>query len=337
MSEDATQLKVIVIGYGRMGERHADIYAASPHFVLAGICSREKQRVAIEAKFDDAVYYENLSNAIEIETPDLVCISTHIESHDELTRLALQNGCHVFLEKPVTESVFGSIALMQEAEIAERKLIVGHMLHHDQMWIRFCQACRELPGPVHLNIHLDQHSSAEEWEIHKKILLHSTIATDCAIHFFDMMSQALHGKILRVTGETNRTHDVESINDNYLSATVEFDGGSTGTYTSGWGPGFDAAPVTSIVASGVRETVRINEVDDEARIVRVDTNGAESVLYSEKSHLLNATEKQQEFVYQAITEGLDLDVHHRRTLDCMRVAEAADLSIAVGQPIELDV
>ena len=103
----------IIIGFGRMGRRHVEVYADSPNFLLTGICGRDRQRSEIESRFRNAAFYTDLDKAIANESPDIVCISTHVESHDRLTRLALENGCHVFLEKPVTADVVESRALLK--------------------------------------------------------------------------------------------------------------------------------------------------------------------------------------------------------------------------------
>lgn len=336
MNKRYAPLKVIVIGYGRMGRRHAEVYAASPDYLLVAICGRQKQRSEIESSYPDVAFYTDFNSAIVSESPDLVCICTHVDSHDRLTRLALEHGCHIFLEKPVTTTVAESRALLELAHQKGRKLIVGHILHHDQLWINFINACRQLPGPIDIEIHLDQHSSGEEWDIHKKILENSTIASDCAIHFFDIIAQAINAPARTVIASSARTHDIESINDNYLSATVEFADGSTGTYKSGWGPGFEASAVYKMTAVGQNESILIKEANDEARIIKIHSDGTEQIIYSELTHLENATHSQQEFVCGTINEDRDIDSHHQRTLACMQVAEAADQSIADAQPVTLN-
>ncbi len=337
MNSNVAPLRVVVIGFGRMGRRHVEVYADSPNFLLTGICGRDRQRSEIESRFRNAAFYTDLDKAIANESPDLVCISTHVESHDRLTRLALENGCHVFLEKPVTADVVESRALLKFSKAKQKKLIVGHILHHDRLWIEFINACHALSGPIEIKIHLDQHSSGEKWDIHKRILQNSTIASDCAIHFFDIMSQAINAQLRTVVASSFRTHDIKLINDNYLSAMVEFSDGSKGTYKSGWGPGFESPAVTKICAVGGDESILVEELNDQTKIIKLHSDGTEQIIYSELSHLENATQAQQEFVYRAINEDLDLEFHHQRTLACMEVAEAADRSIAESEAMTLNI
>lgn len=335
MTSTEQVLRVVLIGFGRMGKRHAEVYAASTKFDLVAICGRKRQRPEIESMFPYAEFCSTLADALSRHNPDLVCVSTHTDSHDKLSRMALEHDCHVFLEKPVASNVFAAEELILFAKSVGKKFVVGHIFHHDLLWAAFIEECRALSGPLKLFIRLDQHSKGDEWAIHQKILKNSTIAADCAIHYFDIMTQATGVKPISVRGTAKRTHKNKDINDNYLAATVEYSDGSIGTYESAWGPGFKGAGVTKILVEGEGGTVSIVEDTDRAVVLVGRPDGSTTEVYADSKHLERATHDQQIFVYACITQNGSLDSHHQRTLSCMAVADAVDVSIAMSTKIHL--
>lgn len=317
-------LKVLLVGFGRMGRRHAVVYDKSDNFDLVAICGREYQRHDANTAHKQAGFFTDYDQALAGTRPDLVCISTHIDTHDEYSRKAIEQGSHVFLEKPATTSVATTRQLIEYANARHLKLIIGYVLHHDLLWATFIEECRKLERPLQIVIQLDQHSAGEEWAIHQKILHDSSIASDCAIHFFDIMTQAIQREPASVDAITMNTHNDASLNDNSLSTTVTYTDGSTGTYVSAWGPGFQAEPLSAIHANGQDGSVSIAEGEGRSDVVVRRKDQSDEIVYSDLLHLEHATEQQQDFVFGCISHDLDLSEHHRRTLLSMQLAEETD-------------
>ncbi len=274
----------------------------------------------------DVAFFTDYDQALASLRPDLVCISTHTDTHDEYARKAIEQGSNVFLEKPATTSLTTTSQLIDYANGRNIKLIVGYILHHDRLWATFIEECRKLERPVQIVIQLDQHSEGEEWAAHQKILRDSSIAFDCAIHFFDIMTQAIQREPASVDAITRNTHNDASLNDNSLSSTITFADGSTGTYISAWGPGFKADPLSAIQATGQNGIVSIIEDEGRSDVVVRQKDQCDEIVYSDSLHLEHATEQQQAFVFECISNDLDLSEHHRRTLLSMKLAEEADLA-----------
>src|SRR3989475_972777 len=71
-------------------------------------------------------YYSDLTELLSDARPDVVHITTPPESHFDIARFCLEQGCHVYVEKPFTlhgEEHQGLVALANEKG---RKLTVGH-------------------------------------------------------------------------------------------------------------------------------------------------------------------------------------------------------------------
>lgn len=61
---------------------------------------------------------------------DAVVIATPPQSHAELACDALRNGLHVFVEKPLATSLADALAIESAGRVAERVVMVGHILEH---------------------------------------------------------------------------------------------------------------------------------------------------------------------------------------------------------------
>ena len=49
--------------------------------------------------------FDSYEKGLAETKPDAVCITTYPDTHYEYTKLALEAGCHVFLEKPIAETI----------------------------------------------------------------------------------------------------------------------------------------------------------------------------------------------------------------------------------------
>jgi predicted dehydrogenase len=118
-----TPLRVVVAGAGLMGRWH--IHAArAAGATIAGVVDREPARARAHAPHGADVATE-LGPALRLK-PDVVHICTPPDSHLELCHTALEAGCHVIVEKPVTPTTAGAAALQARATELGRLLVPVH-------------------------------------------------------------------------------------------------------------------------------------------------------------------------------------------------------------------
>ena len=93
------KLRVLVVGCGHMGKSHARAYHnLSPDFTIVGLvargpASRGKLNAELGGSYAEfADYYQALAQT----KPDVVCISTYVETHAPYALAALEAGAHVF-------------------------------------------------------------------------------------------------------------------------------------------------------------------------------------------------------------------------------------------------
>jgi predicted dehydrogenase len=124
----SSKVKVAVLGTGSLGQNHVRIYAelaAMGQVELVGIhdLSAETAR-KIAAKYNVRIFN---SVAEAAAAADALNIVTPTTTHFELAKLLLQQGKHVLVEKPMTDSSEQAAELIQIAQQKYCVLQVGHV------------------------------------------------------------------------------------------------------------------------------------------------------------------------------------------------------------------
>ena len=94
------EIKIVVVGGGRIGVMHARIVAELAGVNLAGVVIRSGDRTALDAAgLTETKLFGDLDDALQ--HCDAVLIAASSDSHIELIRRAVAAGKHVLCEKPV--------------------------------------------------------------------------------------------------------------------------------------------------------------------------------------------------------------------------------------------
>jgi len=355
-------LRVLVVGCGHMGSSHARAYQRIPEFEIVGLVSRSPaSREALNQSLGGGyALFSNFYQALETTHPDVVSINTYPDTHEEYAVSAFRAGAHVFLEKPVAPTVAGCRRVLEAAEKAHRKLVVGYILRHHPSWIKFIEIARTLGKPLVMRMNLNQQSEGHAWQVHKNLMLSASPLVDCGVHYVDVMCQMTRARPVRVAAIGARlTDEIAPEMYNYGQLQVVFDDGSVGWYEAGWGPmmsevAFFIKDVVgpkgcvniaaihagaesqsdNIEAHTKTEALRVhyNERDQDGRFTRPD----EIIdLQDEPTHD-DLCEREQRFLLKAIRDDLDLSEHWKDALNSLRVVVAADESVRTGKVVTLD-
>ena len=103
-------IKAAVIGLGKMGISHAAILGGLPDVELAAVCDTDGLIQSGFGKLTRIPFFTDYRKMIDTVRPDCVYVITPTRMHYEMVKYALQNGCHVFCEKPFA---VGSIRRME--------------------------------------------------------------------------------------------------------------------------------------------------------------------------------------------------------------------------------
>ena len=121
-------VKVAVLGVGGLGQHHARIYAEmeqAGNVEFVGLYDPNLERAREIAEKNGVRALESMEAALE--QADGVSIVTPTVTHHELASKFLKAGCHVLVEKPITDEADQAAELVQLAQEKDRVLQVGHV------------------------------------------------------------------------------------------------------------------------------------------------------------------------------------------------------------------
>jgi predicted dehydrogenase len=132
-------LRICVIGMGPIGNRHAKIYNEDELADLVGVCDIIKDRADAAAEAHGAEAFYDAQKMLDEVKPDCVSVTTggyeYGSDHHKPTMEALQAGCHVLCEKPISNEIAEGEEMVATAR--EKQLCLGVNLNH-----RFTPAAR---------------------------------------------------------------------------------------------------------------------------------------------------------------------------------------------------
>ncbi|HEY9342820.1 MAG TPA: Gfo/Idh/MocA family oxidoreductase [Hanamia sp.] len=238
MAEKIKLLRVLIVGCGNMGTSHAMAYHNLDGFKICGIVSRGNSKEVLNQKLENKYQlFSDLDEALNATKPDAVCISTYPDTHENFAIKALEYGCHVFIEKPLADSVEGAERVAATAKKMNKKLVVGYILRHHPSWERFIQLSHELGKPLVMRMNLNQQSHGHTWATHLNLMKSLSPIVDCGVHYLDVMCQMTQSRPIQVNAIGARlTDEIPKHNYNYGQLQIRFEDGSVGWYEAGWGP-----------------------------------------------------------------------------------------------------
>lgn len=117
--------RIGVLGAGHLGKIHLKCILASKHFELVGFY--DPNPTIAEEVVNSLGVNRFTSESELIDAVDIVDIVTPTVSHYECAALAIKKDRHVFIEKPLTTTLYEAKKLIDLAEEANVKVQVGHV------------------------------------------------------------------------------------------------------------------------------------------------------------------------------------------------------------------
>ncbi|MEI7928301.1 MAG: Gfo/Idh/MocA family oxidoreductase [Verrucomicrobiales bacterium] len=354
-------IRILCVGAGHMGRSHALAYHRLPGFEICGLVTRSPEsRAKLNAELGGGYpEFADFHEALRETKPDAVSVSTYPDTHAEYALAAFAAGCHVFMEKPLAESVAEAEQIVAAAIKADRKLVIGYILRHHPSWIRFIELSHNLGKPLVMRMNLNQQSSGASWQTHKNLMSSISPIVDCGVHYVDVMCQMTRSKPIRVSGIGARLSDeIPEGKINYGALQVTFADGSVGWYEAGWGPMMSEVAffVKDVVGPKGCVSIVAEKAAAEGQSANVDAHTQTQALRLHHSKLTpdgtfaradetirlddepdhdQLCQREQEYFLAAILGNLDLTDHMQDAISSMRIVAAADESFHTGKTIDL--
>jgi predicted dehydrogenase len=147
-------LKVAIVGCGKIADSHASQIQRIKGCEIVAVCDQEPLMARqLSQRFPVKRCFSDFTKLLKDARPDVVHITTPPQSHFDLAKVCLENGCHVYVEKPFTLNEEDARRLLALAEERNLKITAGH----DDQFSHVARRMRALVqsgylgvGPVHM-------------------------------------------------------------------------------------------------------------------------------------------------------------------------------------------
>jgi predicted dehydrogenase len=210
------KLRAAVIGVGYLGRFHAQKYASLEDVDLVGVVDASRERAEeVAAEVGTAAFtdYRQLLDSV-----DVVSIVVPTQYHYPVAKECLEAGCHILLEKPITQSVEEADHLIRLAEDRGLVFQVGHLE-------RFNPAVLALEGVLKNPLFIESHRLAP----FKTRGTDVTVVLDLMIHDIDIILSMVPSaiKLVNSMGVPVLSEEVDIAN-----ARLQFENGCVANVTA---------------------------------------------------------------------------------------------------------
>ncbi|WP_299665468.1 Gfo/Idh/MocA family oxidoreductase [uncultured Polaribacter sp.] len=209
-------LKAGVLGAGHLGKIHLRLLEQSDKYELVGFYdpyTENAQKVAKEFGYKLFDSIEALIAAVEV-----VDIVTPTLSHFECAKMAIESGCHIFVEKPITKTVLEAEAIKTLASQYHVKGQVGHVE-------RFNPAFSAVKDKIDTPMFIETHRLAEFNPRGTDV----PVVLDLMIHDIDIILSVVDSKVKNIHASGI---SVISETPDIANARIEFENGCVANLTA---------------------------------------------------------------------------------------------------------
>lgn len=209
-------LKIGVIGAGKLGESHIKLLKNISDFELVGVYDADESYCSKVASAFNVQPFNNFKDLINLV--DVVDIVKPSISHFDYAVTAIKQSKHVFIEKPVTNTVEEAKQLLMLAEEANVKVQVGHIERFNPA---FKAALPYISEPNFIESHRMVEFDSKTADI--------PVVMDLMSHDLDIILSVVNSNIKKINA-----HGVEVVGNtpDIVNAVVEFDNGCIANLTA---------------------------------------------------------------------------------------------------------
>ncbi len=264
--------KVGIIGFGKMGMLHGALLLGAEQIKLCAICDKSVvMRWGFKRVYKNVHVYSDAKQMFEHEHLDIVVVTTPTFNHMESIELAIENGCAVFVEKPLAINVKQAERIVNLAQDKKIPVQVGfcnrfypsvikakELLNNNELG-----TIQTVKAEMYIADVFEEHSG---WRYCPE-LSGGGVLMDFGIHMIDLLVH-LFGEIKSVKGTTRKLYS-KYVEDE-ATAEFEFQSGMNCYFETSWSKQEYRKSYTRIEIHGDKkymvitdQTLEINNVNGE--------------------------------------------------------------------------
>ena len=237
MNGKGKKLKAAVIGCGYAGMvDHIPWYSAHPDIELVALVDSNLSQAESCAKRWEGKAYDNISEMLGVENPDVVSVCTPVHLHLQNAMECMNHGCHVLCEKPMAPRLEECQEMIDCAK--ENGVILGVGL--DKRFSEGFRKAREiiLSGDIGKVLFTRIHWAANLYDIDHGFRgeLHTGggVFQDCGSHFIDLIRWFFDTEIDTVEGFIDILNPERSQVEDHAVATLGLKNGTRSIIEASW-------------------------------------------------------------------------------------------------------
>jgi len=225
------KIKIGFLGAGYMAGVHASILARDERVQITAVHDRVRKRSRLMARSTGAALAHSTSEVLAM--CDAIYITTPNTKHTELSILAVEEGKHVFCEKPMATNLADAERVLKASEKSHAVFQVGHNRRFAPVYAELKQMLADTLQPHSAHVKMNRGELLHpDWVGNPKIT--GGFLYETTIHMFDML-RFLFGEVKSVQA-VGSSHEYQETDD--FSVLFTFRGGMHATLASsadaGW-------------------------------------------------------------------------------------------------------
>lgn len=209
-------MKIGVLGAGHLGMIHMRLLKEIPAYTVMGFYDPDMEKSAKAQEEHSLNSFKSVKDLIE--HCDVVDVVTPTLSHYDCAALALRKSKHVFIEKPITNTLSEARKLANLAREANTKVQIGHVERFNPAYLAAKDYCNQ---PMFIEAHRLAQFNPRGTDV--------PVVLDLMIHDIDIVLNIVKSDVRRISASgvavVSETPDI-------ANARIEFDNGCVANLTA---------------------------------------------------------------------------------------------------------
>jgi UDP-N-acetyl-2-amino-2-deoxyglucuronate dehydrogenase len=245
--EEHRQITVGIIGVGRIGKKHAEVFASLGSDVkLLGVADIDRNKVIQVAGALNTRSFTDFQDLLALK-PDLAVICTPHHMHREPGEAAAKAGCHVLMEKPLADTMESARAIVETCKQTGSKLAVGFVHRYRQelqmAYKTITSGDVGIPGMINDIFGNPGGQHIPDW-VWQKRYSGGGIITYSGIHSIDWQCWLMNSDVDEVYARSLSRYPGSDVEDAFIG-TIIFENGAIGSLI-GNQPPYQVSPITRL-------------------------------------------------------------------------------------------
>ena len=209
-------LKAGVLGAGHLGKIHLRLLNQSDKYELVGFYDPNKENADAVVKEYGFKYFDKIEDLID--AVDVVDIVTPTLSHYDVAKQTIESGKHVFIEKPITNTVEEAEELL---ELLEKHNVKGQVGHVERFNPAFISVKDQITEPMFIEAHRLAEFNPRGTDV--------PVVLDLMIHDIDVILSVVNSEVKNIHSSgvsvISETPDIANVR-------IEFENGCVANLTA---------------------------------------------------------------------------------------------------------